>query len=59
MPSHNTFTALEAPSTEKVAEVSSGWDFTIFLLTNSTLFGCGSNKFKQLGDSCKVLFINI
>lgn len=56
-PSRNTFCLIEAPEQEKIVAVSCGWDFTIFLSTSFRLFGSGSNKFKQIESSCRVLAI--
>ena len=35
----------------KIRKVACGWDFSIILLSNGTVYGCGSNAFGQLGLS--------
>ena len=33
----------------RIAKIACGWDFSLVLLNNGTIFGCGSNAFGQLG----------
>jgi secretion-regulating guanine nucleotide exchange factor len=35
----------------KIRKVACGWDFSVVLLSNGTVYGCGSNAFGQLGLS--------
>ena len=44
--------SLRSKETEtKIRKVACGWDFSIILLSNGTVYGCGSNAFGQLGLS--------
>jgi len=36
---------------QKVCAIACGWDFSLFISDTGSLYGCGSNKFEQLGSS--------
>lgn len=52
--SSNIFSEIPALAACNVIAVACGWDFSLFLASNGTLYGCGSNTFNQLGISSKV-----
>ncbi len=52
--STNLFSKLPVLSAQHIVNVACGWDFSLFLDSNGILHGCGSNSFKQLGNSSRV-----
>lgn len=50
----STFIPLESVLSthcQKVCAIACGWDFSLFISDTGSLYGCGSNKFEQLGSS--------
>ena len=46
------FTRIENLTGKTISSAACGWDFSLFLTDEGLLYGCGSNKFGQLGQ-CK------
>ena len=37
---------------QSISAVACGWDFSLFLSNHGVLYGCGSNKYKQITHLC-------
>jgi alpha-tubulin suppressor-like RCC1 family protein len=52
--SKNTLTQMTIPTGKTPASVSCGEKYTIVLMTDSSVYGCGFNELGQLGDGTTV-----
>ena len=64
-PTSNLFIPFPTSFAQSISAVACGWDFSLFLSSHGVLYGCGSNKYKQISNSCNevithffLLFIN-
>lgn len=50
----NLFSKIDSLTNRNIFSVACGWDFSLFITSNGSLYGMGSNTFSQLGISNKV-----
>lgn len=43
------FSEIHTLTSRNITSVACGWDFSLFLAADGTLYGCGSSSFGQLG----------